>query len=226
MEKLYEKLKIYNLNDAIKFEQEDRQFIALKNLWNTLNYKIINDYLSFIIVNSLICYQLSWKWEDYWEEFSISLSAYLNSSNTDILNFFTDFLHNSKNNKRFFNIKLKRVKKVLSFLDTFKNKEEYFYKNMQNLRDELAKTMNQKKDAKTIVFAVKMFSYWARTCFNSLEYFPADISIPIDSRLIKIFDKYSEKTDSIEIFYKILSQKLNIPELHLDWIIWNSKDLM
>jgi N-glycosylase/DNA lyase len=27
------------------------------------------------------------------------------------------------------------------------------------LRDELAKSMKQKKDAKTIVFAVKMFSY-------------------------------------------------------------------
>ncbi|MBT3852635.1 N-glycosylase/DNA lyase [bacterium] len=30
---------------------------------------------------------------------------------------------------------------------------------MEKLRDELAKTMKQKKDAKTIVFAVKMFSY-------------------------------------------------------------------
>jgi len=30
---------------------------------------------------------------------------------------------------------------------------------MELLRDELAKTMKQKKDAKTIVFAVKMFSY-------------------------------------------------------------------
>jgi N-glycosylase/DNA lyase len=30
---------------------------------------------------------------------------------------------------------------------------------MEDLRDELAKIMKQKKDAKTIVFSVKMFSY-------------------------------------------------------------------
>jgi N-glycosylase/DNA lyase len=30
---------------------------------------------------------------------------------------------------------------------------------MEKLNSELAKIMNQKKDAKTIVFAVKMFSY-------------------------------------------------------------------
>ncbi|MBT3727078.1 N-glycosylase/DNA lyase [bacterium] len=30
---------------------------------------------------------------------------------------------------------------------------------MEILRDELARTMKQKKDAKTIVFAVKMFNY-------------------------------------------------------------------
>jgi DNA-(apurinic or apyrimidinic site) lyase len=40
----------------------------------------------------------------------------------------------------------------------FKNEEKY-YENMSLLQEELAKIMNQKKEDKTIVFAVKMFSY-------------------------------------------------------------------
>jgi hypothetical protein len=35
MEKLYEKIKHFTFEDAIKFENNDRQFIALKNLFNS-----------------------------------------------------------------------------------------------------------------------------------------------------------------------------------------------
>lgn len=229
MEKLYNKLKNYNLDSAIGFEENDRQFIALKYLWDSLKEKDICTYLSFIIANSIVCYQLSWKWEDYWEEFSVDLLDYLNSwkySGWRVVPFFISFLPKSVNNKRFVNIKTKRIEKLSLFLKYFKDKEEFYYDNMTNLVSELALVMDQKVDAKTIVFAVKMFSYWARNCFSRLEYFPDSISIPIDSRLIKIFDKYSDEDEKIEEFYTNLSKKLNIPELHLDWIIWNSNDLI
>jgi DNA-(apurinic or apyrimidinic site) lyase len=39
------------------------------------------------------------------------------------------------------------------------NNIDYYLENLVILRDELAKTMNQKKDAKTIVFAIKMIMY-------------------------------------------------------------------
>jgi DNA-(apurinic or apyrimidinic site) lyase len=41
----------------------------------------------------------------------------------------------------------------------FQNKKDFYYENMEILRDDLALLMNQTKDAKTIVFAVKIFSY-------------------------------------------------------------------
>jgi N-glycosylase/DNA lyase len=47
----------------------------------------------------------------------------------------------------------------MPFLERFYKKEENYYENMILLQQELAKTMNQKKDDKTIVFAVKMFYY-------------------------------------------------------------------
>jgi DNA-(apurinic or apyrimidinic site) lyase len=80
--------------------------------------------------------------------------------------------------------------------------------------------MKQKKDAKTIVFAVKMFSYWARNSFKKLNFFPENINVPVDSRLIALFEKYKWDYEDINKFYFDLSKKLNIPELHLDALVW------
>ncbi len=224
MQELYNKLKKYTLKDAIEFEEKDRQYLALKNLYE--EKPKISNYLWVIIANSIICYQLSWKWEDYWEEFS---DAIINYEHWDWINwiydFFSDFLNICRNNKRFVQTKLNRIKKLMSFFDDFEWKENYYYDNLKILRNILASQMWQKKDAKTIVFAVKMFSYWARNIFW-IKYFPNDITIPVDSRLQKIFEKYKWEYSDIGKFYSDLSKNLWIPELHLDAILWNSRDLI
>jgi len=248
MEKLYKKLKKYNLQDAINIEKSDRQFLALEKLWTSPQPSPLEErgqeekaknYLFLIIINALICYQLSWKWEDYWEEFAKTVSPHLASPKgrgikdfSEIYNFFEKFIPESKNNRRFIDTKLKRVKKILTsplapLLIGEGHKMEYFYKNMDKLVLELSKTMKQKTDAKTIVFAVKMFSYWARNIYN-FEYFPENIMIPIDSRLENLYKKYAPLTPfeggidnkKIKEFYINLSKKLNIPLLHLDAILW------
>jgi len=232
MEELYNKLKNHTLNEAIKIEENDRQYIALKNMWE--NFKWDRDiYLSLILANSIICYQLSWKWEDYWEEFSAYfVSKIIVNSEEWIVSSLATFIKQSKNNKRFVDVKSNRLEKLKPFLKEFLWKTEYYYENMEELVDKLAKTMNQKKDAKTIVFAVKMFSYWARNAFDRLVYFPENIAIPIDSRLENLYERYCEyppltppykgggQAQEIKKFYFDLSKKLNIPELHLDAIVW------
>ncbi len=227
MDNLYNKLNKYCINDAIKFEETDRQFLALKNLFK--NKKIDNEnYLFLIIINSLVCYQLSWKWEDYWEEFSESIKKEKLNNFIDIYIFFENFLPKSKNNKRFIETKLKRLKKLENFYLKFLWKIDFFYKNMDKLVLNLSKIMNQKQDAKTIVFAVKMFSYWSRNVFEYLEYFPKNIMIPIDSRLENLYKKYENieniNTKKIKDFYIKLSKQLKIPLLHLDAILWLNYD--
>jgi DNA-(apurinic or apyrimidinic site) lyase len=69
------------------------------------------------------------------------------------------FIKQSKNNKRFIDTKVKRLYKLKDFIDLYIVNQEKYYSNMLHLRDDLAKVMKQNKDAKTIVFAVKMFSY-------------------------------------------------------------------
>ena len=220
MQELYDKLKQFSLKDATQIEKSDRQFIALKNLYNNIKNKEL--YLPLIIANSLICYQLSWKWEDYWEEFSVYFSSY-DLEEDNLIKSLWDFIKNSKNNKRFIETKIKRLEKIKSFLYEFIWKQEHYYINMLELRDSLAKTMKQKPDAKTIVFAVKMFSYWARNIFD-FKRFPEEICVPIDSRLIALFEKYKWDYDNINNFYFDLSKKLDIPELHLDAILWVNYD--
>jgi len=57
MQELYNKLKKYSIDDAIKIEESDRQYIALKKLSEKIENK--ERYLSLIVANSIICYQLS-----------------------------------------------------------------------------------------------------------------------------------------------------------------------
>jgi len=221
MKELYNKLKKYSVSDSIKIEESDRQYIALKKLADNIDDKEF--YLWLILANSIICYQLSWKWEDYWEEFSdyfIVNSVTKESLSKELWN----FIKQSKNNKRFIDTKIKRLIKVEAFLDIFLWNEELYYNDMEKLRFDLAKTMKQKKDAKTIVFAVKMFSYWARNIYNKLNYFPKSINVPVDSRLIALYDKYKWEYEDIDLFYSDLSEKLDIPELHLDAIVWVNYD--
>ena len=229
MQELYNKLKKYSISDSIKIEESDRQYIALKKMSEEIKHKEL--YLSLILANSIICYQLSWKWEDYWEEFGEYFSDFTHFiwgwyawKAEGVISWLAKFIKQSKNNKRFIVTKIKRLEKIKPFLDIFIKKEEYYYDNMEILRGQLAKTMKQKLDAKTIVFSVKMFSYWARNIFNKLVYFPEDINVPIDSRLINLFEKYKWDYTNIDKFYSDLSKKLKIPELHLDAIVWVNYD--
>ncbi|MDD3793803.1 MAG: N-glycosylase/DNA lyase [Candidatus Gracilibacteria bacterium] len=223
MQELYNKLKDFDLNYAIKLEETDRQFIALKSLIEKNENK--REVLALVIANSIICYQLSGTGENYWEEFSSYFSD-KKISYENVVFLLGEFIKQSKNNKRFVDTKVKRLEKVKFALDGFQGREEYFYQNMTELRDLLAKTMKQKITDKTIVFAVKMFGYVARNIFTFVAY-PKEIFIPIDSRLTNLFEKYKGDYSDINKFYMDLSEKMDVTLLHLDGIVWiNYEELM
>ena len=220
-DRLYNLLKDYNIYDAIQIEDKDQQYLALYDLYKNKKFDDVY-YLFLIIINSLISFQLSGKWEKWWWEFSNFSKGY-KWYELKIYSFFEDLLNSCKYNKRFISTKLKRVKKVLSFRDDFKNNYEKYYANMKVLNKVLSNVMNQKEGAKTIVFAVKMFGYGARNVFGKINYFPFDIMIPLDSRLISLYKLNFWKDDSYKLmkkYYFDLSKDLNIPPLHLDSILW------
>ncbi|MFA5916828.1 MAG: N-glycosylase/DNA lyase [Candidatus Gracilibacteria bacterium] len=248
MQKLYNLLKNYTLEDALILEKQDLQYKALEKLFEKISDKKL--FFGLILTNSLVCYQLSSTGEKYWEEFSksandyfldlkfkqcikdpetnsvLNLFQYSGWQSSKIITFLKQFLPNSKGNKRLLEVKIKRLEKVENFINIFLNKLDYYLENLVILRDELAKTMSQKKDAKTIVFAIKMIMYGisidkrGKNKDKSKGQSIKDISIPIDSRLTKIFEVYKEDYTDIKLFYYDLSEKLEIPEIHLDAILW------
>lgn len=225
MDELIDKIWNITIEKILEIEKNDPQFIALKNLYNNLENKEL--FLSLIIINSLICYQLSSTWEKYWQEFSDFFSKNQDINFENLEKKFIFFLKNSKWNKRLFETKKNRVKKIIFFIEEFYSKQDFFYNNFEKLLNFLSKNMNQKPIAKTIVFSVKMFWYGWRIFFDKINLFPANILIPIDSRLERIYKKYNNNLDlEIKDFYISLSKKLNISMLHLDSLLWTKKDLV
>lgn len=218
MEHLLEILWDITLDDAIQTEHSDAMYIALEWLYNNLENK--DFFLPLIIANALVCYQLSSTWEEYWQEFSQRASTYNYQKIDDIFLFLIDFLPNSTGNKRLVPTKLERLKKLKVFLNEFFYEQKLCYKDMEKLQRDLAKEMRQNKTAKTIVFAVKIFWYWARIRFWEIKIFPMSINIPLDSRLQNLYEKYKWEYSSATNFYHDLSVKLDIPPLHLDAVVW------
>lgn len=220
MEKIVESIqKNYDISEIENIEKNDPMFQALEYLYLNLENKEI--FLALVIANSLISYQLSSHSHDYWDEFSKEAGKYNFWSLRDIYLFFIDFLPKSEWNKNNVKIKIERLKKLDYFLSDFYFKQKFYYKNMLKLRSDLAKTMQQLENAKTIIFSVKMFWYAARIRFTDFIEFPKEIPLPIDSRLALIYKKIEKKSaDCIDTFYDKVSRELDIAPLHLDSLLW------
>jgi len=211
---LVQLLKELRVEDIKKLEENfDEQFIALKYL-----YKNITDKESFpilVILNALVSYQLNTTGEEYWWEFSKYFSKI--EIKDEIYSMIT-FLRNSKGNRRFLNSKIKRLEKIKNHIKNIKENYNNFYNDMVKLRDFLVSIMKQDKNAKTIVFSVKMFGYAMRIYSEKFIPYPFDIAIPIDSRIKKITVKFTNQ-DPVSFWYRV-SKETKIPPLHIDSVIW------
>lgn len=223
-------IRLHSLDSILKIEEQyDFQYIALKKIY--LRFKNISDIqkaicIFLVVQNALISYQLSWKWEERWNEFSNYLSWYIKNWGTyKNIKWRNIILFNCTNNHRLFQIKLDRIRKTYNFITLFKDIDKiyYYYKNMDELNIMLSKWMNQNKYDKTIVFAVKMFWYICRIIFNKTITFPMSVSIPLDSRIQKIYsDNIAINDTKINIinYFNMLWNKYWIPPLHLDSLLW------
>ncbi len=203
MEKLVEALKAFSLSDVKKIEESDRQYKALKELYQALKDREL--FFKLVLLNSLLSYQLQMKGEDYWEKFSSFFKE-------NPLEEFERFL--SLYNKRFLPSKVKRYKKALRCVNSLfeKHSLKELGRELPLLVKSLSECMGQKSDAKTIVFAAKMFTYAYRIVFNTYPEGLWEIEIPLDSRLKKILPSLKE--------WREVSEKVGIPPILLDALIW------
>ena len=200
-------IKKFSLNELKELEQYDLQYIALKQLYEKLQDKEL--FLKLVIINSLLSYQLSMKWEKYWFYFSSYFSKHkIRNLKEDFSSFLSEY------NKRFLQAKLKRLEKILHFIENIsKEKLNSYIKYEKVLLKDLSKYMRQKEDAKTIVFCIKMF-IWALRIIWYDKYPSKDIYIPVDNRIWKI----SKNKD----FWLQISEQTWYPLLILDTLFYIS----
>lgn len=225
-------IKQYNIEKIKKLEQNDPQFLALEKARSNIKNKDENLFLFLIIQCALVWYQISGSWEKRRTEFGEKITKdrqilkefrQKNKSNTDRR---YNFLTNSKHNKRIYNIKINRLKKfdnILQEIDSF-----FWHKDkIILLQEKIANIMKTSKSSKTVTFSIKMFGYWIQTITKINFIYPMDITIPIDSRLKKIYlinngsNQKQNRIDAKEIqkYFQKLSKFHQIPPLHLDSIL-------
>ena len=193
-------LGMFSPNDILALEGIDRQYTALRDLYSYI--KDTELFLRLVTTNALLSYQLSSKGEIYWENF-----AKFFSRNRDI-DAFPHFLKTY--NKRLLDAKLKRYKRISACIEDM-NLSNYCKKLSQFTQD-ISHCLNQKQDAKTIVFSAKMLLYGCRIVKKKKLFAPYDIFIPLDNRIKKI--------EESKTFWREISEKTRIPLLHIDSIIW------
>jgi DNA-(apurinic or apyrimidinic site) lyase len=204
VEELIEALKSFTPEDVEEIERADRQFKALLELYKKL--KNPEEFLKLTVINALLSYQLQMKGENYWEAFA---GYFFGGKGIDD---FPDFL--SKFNRRFLSAKLKRFSKVRRCVEELFSRFslEELGGDLTILVDFLSKCLGQKRDAKTVVFAAKMFAYGYKVAFDRYPEGLWDIEIPLDSRLKKVLPSTEE--------WRMVAEEAGIPPLRLDALIW------
>jgi len=204
LEELKELISRFSLEEILKFEEKyDRQYLALKKLYENLKNEEL--FLKLIVLNSVNAFKLRYKGEVFHELFSEFFSK-----NKDISKF-KEFLE--KYNNIFLSTKIKRFEKTKALVENLSLKD---FENLKKFVSLLAKTLNQKVNDKTIVFTAKMLGYGLRIIGKDIT-FPFEISIPIDYRIGKISKDKN--------FWRNLSEKTKIPQLHIDSLIWITYNL-
>ncbi len=197
-------------------EKVDLQFDALKNLHGNLADDEL--FLKLVIANAIVSYQLTAKGEAWWWEFSRYFSE--TPPVGSISKAYSEFLPGSRTNRRLVAGKINRLRKLDVFLEnlTLEEMRSYYFGGMENLREDLARTLNSKKNAKTIVFAVKMFGYAGRIAFRQFVPYPMSIEIPDDVRINAYTKRFTNEPPVS--FWARISEETEIPPLHIDSILW------
>ena len=209
-------LSQFSVNEVLGIEKEfDEQYKALEYLYRHVNPR--KYFVALVILNALVSYQLSGTGEQYWWEFARYFSKIRRVENP--IDSMVMFLKESKYNNRLREVKIKRIEKMTKCINEILKKLNYYVRNPIYLQDTIAKALRTKREAKTIVFAVKMFNYACRIAGYGNTALPFELPIPVDVRIRKISERLGVKKD-IQGFWNKIARMVKIPPLHLDSLLW------
>ncbi len=203
-------------------ERLDLQYHALNSLYRSWRSSL-ELLLKLVVINSLVTYQLSTTGERWWLEFAEKLGGMQDDLSENPIGTFERFLLSSKGNRRLIPSKLRRAYKAWDALKglTMSDLNE-LYEDIASLRELISSALRTPKTSKTVGFSVKMYGYIAREVLNRFIPYPFEVTIPLDSRLLKL-SKSIWKTENKGVLLERwgeLARSSNVPPLHLDSLIW------
>lgn len=184
-----------------------------------------------VSLNALVSFMLSCRGEDYWYEFSCYVMRNFhkvrsNISIKAIIDFLIDFLVVSKCNRRFLNMKIKRLLRIRSNPEAKRLMDiNFFLRDTLGFWKLLANLVGSKPESKTTVFSVKMYYYGIRSSLNLDMVLPFEIPIPVDRRIIRVTSacgllKKPKDVGWIRDIWSLIGKLSGIPPLHLDVLLW------
>lgn len=231
-------LSLLDINFYRRLELCDPQFKAVKRLCSVC-YPYTAPLLASL--NALVSYRLNCRGEEYWREFADFTIDYCKSKTINTLSecvkVIIEFLSKSQCNTLFRRSKINRLLSVIRHGDVDAVYVwRLFSKNPENYRVWLSKRLNANPNAKTIVFAIKMYYYGCRACLDADLILPYSIPIPVDKRIALI--SYTSRVIScthncsnpvntilkrpgiVRRVWSSIAELCRVPPLHLDCLLW------
>jgi DNA-(apurinic or apyrimidinic site) lyase len=233
-----EKLRSLGLESALRIEELDPQFQAIRLITNKIEF---GPALTLIVLNSIISYRLSGRGEDYWNEFALYISkASKPKSLVEAVKLVLSFLFASKINVA---LRASKTSRLLRASTARVLEPDEIVKQTRDLRkfaEALALNLRSTWTSKTIVFSLKMVSYAYRARYGKVLVAPFSVPIPVDSRVAKVSwtssvidieeeipKKWSDVIKAVlkrpriaQKAWSAVAKKSGIPPLHLDSILW------
>ncbi len=224
--RINELLKNYSLEDCYALESETKEFAILEKLFKKLKNKEV--FLPLILLNSVVCYNLSKASEDYWDEFIEAAGESKIENITDIFLFFVDFLPQSRWNNKSVWLKIKKIKKLKPLLVELYHMQMRYYKDMNLLARDISRYTQTLFDDYIIIYTIKMYAFWARIRLGKYIHFPYEILFTTSKITEELYERHKYTFfGAQEKFYLKLSKELEIPPLHLELLLKREyKELM
>lgn len=192
-EELVEKLKEVGLQGALAVEERDPQLHAVSYLLRRKPHAT-----PLVVANALVSYQLSMKGEEYWWAFAKAIAG-----GQSLKEFLREY------NRRLLPAKLQRLEKSRNVWEKVSPATPY-----EELYLSLYAIFGPQK---TVSFAVKMLGY-AKRALGRQEPFPFSIPLPYDSRMERLSKALGVRKEE----WQELAERVGIPPLHLDSLLWNA----
>ena len=228
-------LRRVGLEGVLRIEGMDPQLQAVRLMRDSMSFEEAS---TLVVLNSLVSYKLSSRGEDYWSEFAIYMSRRRGpKSLKEAVKLMLDFLASSRINVALRRSKVARLLKASIIRGLEPAVMPRYTRSLEELAKTIAIGLRSRLSSKTILFAVKMFSYTYRAFYERPIIAPFTLPIPVDSRVAKVSwssgivdveaSNWSDVVNSLlskpslaQRAWSIVAKASEIPPLHLDSLIW------